>query len=515
MHSRYIRHIATRLSLLAIAFIISATKGYAQSEPWEFSASTQAVVSNGTYAPFWLTAMRHGLSSTEPNNAYLRATAIRHYTSPRGFDWECAIDLAGAAAYTSPFIVHQLYGGIRYNCWSLSVGSKEHASQGKNPLLSTGGMTWSGNARPIPQVRFGIEEYTPVSFLWPQWIAVKGSFSYGRLTDDAFQRRFVSDSRYSAFNQHALLHEKSAFLRIANPAVTPLSLELGLEMDCMFGGELWYHDATHPVPDSLAFVNPHAPADYLRAFIPMSGGDDSNDIDQRNVAGNHFGSIHFAAGWDKGEWSLRAYYEHYFESRCGMTPWNGTYDSQGIHHNWIAYPWFDGLAGIELTLPKNPAISQVVVEYNSTRDQCGSIHHASSANVPARIFGQAFYYYNSSYPAWQHWGMTAGTPLMYSPLYRTDGTLLITDGRIRAFHLGLLGRPTDTLRWRLLATHVRTWGSYIDPLPTPANTFSGLAEVTWQPAFASDWQGTAALALDRSTRLGNSTGLQLGLKKTF
>ena len=125
------------------------------------------------------------------------------------------------------------------------------------------------------------------------------------------------------------------------------------------------------------------------------------------------------------------------------------------------------------------------------------------------------YYYNSSYPSYQHHGLTAGSPLLYSPLYNADHTLINTDTRLRALHLGISGDPTTTLSYRLLGTFVRSWGSYMDPLPDPQNTFSTLVELSWTPRRWSGWQGTAALALDRSPRLGNNVGVEIGIMKRF
>ena len=485
-------------------------------EDWTFDVATSTVVGSGEHAPFWLTANRHGLASLNPGSAYLRTSATRQYNKESGFDWELGADMA-VGTLDGTFVVQQLYAGVRYGCWQLTAGSREHASQGKNAQLSTGGMTWSGNARPVPQVRLGIYDYTDVPFLFNRWVSVKGFVSYGRTTDDAFQRRHVGPARYALYTQRALFHEKSAFLRIGRRDVTPLSLELGLEMNCQFGGELWEHDIRLSATDDdrLVYANPCRPADFLKALLPLSGGDDSTVSDQNNAAGNHFGSLHAIVGYDATDWSARAYYEHYFDGRTGMTPWNKTRDMAGDAHVWIAYPWFDALYGLEVELPRNPVVTTVVVEYNTTRDQCGPIHHSSTTTLPASIHGFACYYYNSSYPSYQHWGMTAGSPLLYSPLYNDDNTIINTDTRLRALHLGLAGRPTATIAYRLLVTGVRSWGSYMDPLPDPQTTFSTMAEVTWRPQQFRGWSALAALALDRSPRLGNNLGLQIGIKKTF
>ena len=513
---RRIKHLVVLTLTLLTGIAVQA-----KDAAWAFDIGSTATVGSGTFAPFWLTANRHGLVPTEPSSAYLRTAARRGYKNEQGFDWECGADLSVGTFNTSligsPFIVQQLYAGIRYNCWQLTVGSREHASQAKNPLLTSGGMTWSGNARPIPQVRFGIYDYVPVSFLFNSWLQVKGFISYGRTTDDRFQRNFVIPSRYALYTQGALFHEKSAFLRVGKQEVSPFSFELGVEMDCQFGGELWEHDTRlhQTETETMLFANPKHAADYLKAFLPLNGGNDATVSDQNNAAGNHFGSIHFVLNYEGTEWGIRAYYEHYFDGRTGMTPWNATYDMSGKYRAWIAYPWFDGLSGLEVKVPSNPFVSTIVLEYNTTRDQCGSIHHGPSSTLPASIHGFACYYYNSSYPSYQHFGMTAGSPLLYNPIYNADNTIINTDTRIRAFHLGVSGSPAATLRYRLLGTFVRSWGSYNDPLPDPQNTFSALAELTWQPAKFGGWEGIAALALDRSPRIGNNYGLQIGINKTF
>lgn len=475
-------------------------------------------VATGSHAPFWLTANRHGIASTDPLDFYLRANVCHPLDEVRkGFDWGFGVD--GAVGHSNARL-QQLYADIRYNCWQLTLGAKEYDSQGKNQRLSTGGMTWSGNARPIPQARFGIEDYVNVPFTHG-WAQVKGFLSYGMMTDNRFQRKFIVDAPYALYTQDALFHEKSAFLKIGNKEETPLSIEMGVEMDCMFGGTLWEHDARLGNTDTehLLFTNPENLDDFIKALVPLNGGESSTISDQRNAAGNHFGSIHFAGNWDGDDWRVRTYYEHYFESRCGMTPWNATRDMEGTLHNGFPYPWKDGLWGIEVTLPENPVVSTIVAEFNSTRDQCGSIHHGASPNLPATIYGFACYYYNSSYPSWHHYGQTAGSPLLYSPLYNSDTnhTLIITNTRIRAYHLGIEGQPLPVLGYRALGTWLRSWGSYIDPLPTPGSTFSTLAEAIWTPAKPFPWlsAATASFALDHSSIIGNSTGFSLTLQKTF
>ncbi|MBP5323179.1 MAG: hypothetical protein J6Y84_05220 [Bacteroidaceae bacterium] len=503
------RLISIFLSLFLIIFMSEAQ----EFDAIRISVSTNANVGIGENAPFWLTANRQGLSTTKLTGAYARFSAIRPFDEEKKFSWSYGADVAAAYNYPANFIVQQLYADVHFYCWQLSIGSKERWAQGKNPLLSTGGMTWSGNARPIPQVRFGIEEYTSVPFT-SGWAHVKGFISYGKLTDNRYQRDFVGKSNYSLYTQNTLFHEKSAFLKIGNKEISPLSFEIGLEMNCMFGGELWEHSSNREETETLLFTNPSSFKDYLKAIIPLNGGENSTYADQKNAAGNHFGSIHFAGNYQTGDWGFRAYYEHYFDGRTGMTPWNATYDMQGTKRAWIAYPWFDGLTGIEITLP-NQYISSIVAEYNTTRDQCGSIHHTSTQALPASVHGFALYYYNSSYPAYQHWGMTAGSPLLFSPAYNKDGVLINAHTRVSAYHLGMAGKLHTLWKYRLLGTFVRSWGSYIDPLLTPANSFSTLAETTWTPSFEQGWDITAAVAFDRSAIVGNNTGIQLAIKKTF
>ena len=506
-----------RFIILSVILFLAQTLQAQDSSFLTANISGYLHTATGEHAPFWFTANRHGTATTDPLGAYLRAS-IGHDldVNRQGFDWGFRID--GISGTDGLAHVQQLYADIRYNCWQLTLGSKESDSQGKNQRLTTGGMTWSGNAYPIPQARFGIMDYAPVPFTHG-WASVKGFISYGMMADNRFQRDFVSTSAYALYNQDALFHEKSAFLRIGDVSRNPLTVELGIEMDCMFGGTLWEHDARLSDTDTehLLFTNPQELSDFFKALVPLNGGESSTISDQRNAAGNHFGSLHAAVNWENSNWRLRAYYEHYFESRCGMTPWNATRDLDANLHNWFPYPWKDGLWGLEVTLPHNPFVSTIVAEYNTTRDQCGSIHHGASSNLPATIYGFACYYYNSSYPSWHHSGFTAGSPLLYNPRYNDNHNLMITDTRIRAIHIGLEGQPLPVLGYRLLGTWERSWGSYIDPLPDPGSTFSTLAELSWTPARPLSWLSTlsAAFALDRSTLIGNSTGFSLTLSKNL
>lgn len=70
--------------------------------------------------------------------------------------------MAVTAGFTSTFVLQQAYAEARYKKMGMFVGSREINSPLLNQELSSGGLTWSGNARPIPQIWIGLPDYISI-----------------------------------------------------------------------------------------------------------------------------------------------------------------------------------------------------------------------------------------------------------------------------------------------------------------------------------------------------------------
>ena len=202
-----IRHYILLLAFFPLFVCAQEQTNKSEWSKINYEVQTDVVVSTGKHAPFWLVSNRHGLSSLENNNANLSLGFFRNFDHKKGFTWAYGAEVAGAYNYYAPFYVQQLYADVKYNCWELSIGSKERWSEGKHRTLSGGGLTFAPNARPIPQVRFGINEYTTVPWWFNGWVKVKGHFSYGRYTDDKFQKDFTNGAPGSHYTTNLLIFQ--------------------------------------------------------------------------------------------------------------------------------------------------------------------------------------------------------------------------------------------------------------------------------------------------------------------
>lgn len=505
-------HIIRILLFLLPCFVTPLQAQKSELGKIRYEIQAGAVVSTGKNAPFWFVSNRHGLSSLKNNSTTLCAGLFRDFDKKNGFTWAYGLELAGTWNHTSPFHIQQMYADVKYNCWELSFGIKERWSEGKNRTLSGGGLTFSPNARPIPQVRFGINEYTSAPWLFNEWVHVKGHFSYGRHTDDRFQRNHMSNAmNRSRYVEDVLFHEKTAFLKIGKKSRTPFSIEMGLEMYSQFGGKVW---EKRPEGDIMLYNLPHSFREYIKAFIPMAGGNNSTEMDKTNVNGNILGSWHLALNYEKNDWSVKAYYEHYFEDHSGMLGFDYHYNRNGKKELITYLPWRDGLFGIEATVPKNPVISTIVYEHITSCDQSGPILQNPSGDMMGQAGGKDWYYTHSYYQSWQHWGMAICNPHILSPLYNDDPNLTMPYSRIRSHHLGLDGMPCQSIKYRIMASWTRHWGTYEDPLPTPLAQFSMMGEVDLTPKKWHGWKFTGALAFDHSKLIGNNFGGMLTICKT-
>ena len=125
-----------------ITIYISGTGSRTTEQTLTYRAEAAVTVSDGDYAPLWLTANRYGMTSNESKNAYLRAgiawdKSLKH-------DWRIAagLDLAGGKNLTSNFWIQQAYTDISWKKLTLSLGSKERSGfpLEKNEQLTSGWM---------------------------------------------------------------------------------------------------------------------------------------------------------------------------------------------------------------------------------------------------------------------------------------------------------------------------------------------------------------------------------------
>ncbi|MDR2118098.1 MAG: capsule assembly Wzi family protein [Tannerellaceae bacterium] len=452
-----------------------------------YMVELSATGGKGDYSPFWLTSNRYGLSSVRNGNGYVRGGIFRPQEGDRMFSYAFGLDWAVTRRFTSSFVIHQVYLDLKYGVLNLGIGSKERDTELKNQYLSTGGMTFSRNARPIPQVRMEIPEYWVIPGS-KEMLAARGHVAYGLFTDDKWQKHFTLQNR--KYTEDVLFHSKSVFLRIGNEAKRPLVFEGGIEMASQFRGRV-YNRYPEPLDMRSGWM------DFVKVLIPS--GSDPTDGENPNVYGNHVGNWNFSLSYTFPRWKVRTYYDHYFDDHSML---------------FFEYAWIDALAGLEITLPSNPAVASIVYEYVGTKDQAGPIYHDRTPGIPDQISARDNYYNHGLYASWQHWGMGIGNPLLVSPIYNTDGAIVFHANRIKAHHLGVSGRPLPEVNYRVLLSHTRSWGTYDTPFVDIRRNTAVLLEAGFTPRALQGWEFTASFAFDRGDLIGHNTGGMIRVRKS-
>ncbi len=465
----------------------------------EVAVEATATTVTGNYAPLWLTANRYGLGSVRPHSLVTHAQLTRDLRNDSARVWQLGygVDVALAFGHERSLFIQQAYAEGAWKLLHLTIGAKEQPMEVQNRELSSGALSMGINANPIPQVRLDIDWFSfPGTQGWWQW---KLNGSYGIMTDGSWQEGWAqAGTRYVT---NTLYHEKALYWKFGRPDIFPLTYEIGLRMATEFGGTSYnvetprYNDGKPTTLDNPADAGAFIDALFCR-------GDDVTDGSNPNVSGNHLGSYVMQLKYHGRSWQARLYWERFFEDHSMLT---------------VQYGIRDMLLGGEATLPRNPYVSSIVVEYLGTRDQSGAVYHDGTRSLPDAMAGRDNYYNHLQYTGWQYYGQAIGHPFITSPLYNDifgrPHILRFYNNRVKAWHVGLSGDPTKEWHWRVLASFTRNWGTYDWPLNDRLLQQHYLAEATYRPRWAKGWQGVLGIGLDHGDLLGNSFGIQLSIRK--
>ena len=530
----FFNRIINFVSLLCMALLCAGTS-YAQKDfTIKDYVQVNAIAAVGDYAPFWLVTNRNGLSSLDRCNGYVRYGAAVDGLMGNGDKWSYSAGLDLKAGYNQSHrpVLHQLFADVSYKWLTLSVGAKERVADMRsfcsllgvnsnsvletggslsfNGLreLGTGGLVYSSNATPIPQVRLEIPEYVTVKGT-ESLLHLRGHIAYGMFMDGGFQEKFTAVNPKAKYNKATLYHSKSFYMKVGNKEKFPLVAEGGLEMHSQFGGDVYTHAKGKYLSMPTRFK------DFLKAFIPTGGDELVPFTEQSNITGNQVGNWHLAFTLHTKPVDIQLYGEHMFEdfSQLFFMEYQNNINNE---RTWVYYPWRDMMIGLSI---KNKSgfmdfISNIRYEYVSTYDQSGAGYNDPSDYFVEQMDGLDNYYNHAIYSGWHYYGKGMGSPLVFSPLYNSDGSLEFKANRMRAHHIGVngaFGRKKEFL-YRLLYTYSENWGTYVNPFFEKKYTTSVLADFIYSPDGKS-WLVSASVAHDRSSYIGNNTGVMLSFVK--
>ena len=468
---------------------------------------------SGDYAPFWHTSNRQGLPSNKRNNCYMHFATLGDTPLTDAFEMGYGMEVEFGAGLEKDWFVHELYLDLDYKWLEMSIGMKERWGELKNHRLSTGGLTWSGNSRPIPQILLGIPDYTRIPILG-RWFSVKGHIGFGRFTDDSWRK---SQSEYTVDKKYTdglLFHSKDLFVRFGDLERIPFQATIGIELNCVFGGVL--HNRGLNVGEfNEEYRLPSDPKAYLTALLPVNAVGE-----QGKENGNTLGSWHLSLDYVGKEWGVRAYYEHFFEDHSGMIGIEYKADANG-KRDFVSYGfrrnWFDGLFGLEVSLPKGFSVRSVVLELLNTRGQSGPVYKATVYPVKEGVDGRDGMYTHELYDSYSMSGYAIGNPVLLSPMYNKDYNQRFVSNRVLMYHAGIEGGIGTHVDYRALFTSTRHWGTYEDPFNETQKITSCLIEGIYKPGDTYGWKYSLSLGFDLNNggMLGNNTGVMLTVSKVW
>ena len=495
-----IKHILATIAMLPAA-ILSA-----EPVDVDYEASLWVNASTGNLAPYMMGSWRYG----KIDGAYgiwQDGRLEKQLDTDRRFSWAAGVEyMAGTSSdadyslYDSmnrrwliqtnrqaSFRLHQLYGQVKYRSVYLLAGMKEQHSGIVDDTMSSGDLTRSNNARPIPGVAAGFIDFQDIPFT-NGWVQIDGEIMYGRFFDGTMRDKIfnhytgvVTDNMYYTY--------KRCYFR-TKPS-QPLSITIGMQTGGLFGGTSRRYRQGELVKTEVRGFHLR---DLWDMFFPTEGGEDY-------YKGQSLGSWDFKARYNFRDGSqLTAYFEGPWEDGSGIGRMNG----------------FDGLWGLQYNFAHCGWVSKVAVEYLDFVNQSGPIHWAPGDNPGTDIINSATgaddYYNNFYYGTYTNYGLSIGTPFLVSPLYNENGDPMYIHNRARGFHAAIAGNPSGQWSYSLKVSYQRAGGSGWVPAARRLSDTSAMATAVWTPN--DNLKGltvTLQAAFDAGKLRGNNFGAMIGL----
>ncbi|MBC7568568.1 MAG: hypothetical protein H7319_02390 [Spirosoma sp.] len=454
--------------------------------------------------PFWLRANQYGTVPLTGTFGTLRLGISRDY-APRSdtvaanrkkMDWGFGLYAVGntrpnVASYPSRVLLPDAFVKVRYRWLELFGGNRREVYGQGDTLLTSGFVSWSGNAPVFPKIQLHTPDYVPLGGFLKKAVAFRAGYAHGWLAN--------------TYIQGSYLHQKYVAVRFGKPQAKIKAI-FGLNHQVQWGGRADYLVGTDLSVDGNL---PTAFRDYLSLVTGRYPDDLQNSrytvYDGTNRIGNHVGHYDLAVEWQRpgSYWSL--YHQHYFEDASGLALINAPDGLTGLRfrNDQIRPVWF--------------RLNRAVLEWLSTMSQSGSIF-----DINARYQGADNYFNNSQYrEGWSYRGYGIGTPLAMPRLGLSDTVNTINSGgyfldnRIKMGHVAFIGTfrhgPTVTLR----ATYSQHYGTYTRQFDSPFGQFSGLLSAQWQLSKRPGTTLTTSFAVDRGSFIQPATGSFISLKKVW
>ena len=169
--------------LTCVTALMAAGQNTGQSDSLVWKAEVLGAVGSGDFAPYHISSLRHGrLSSSK--TLLVEGAVSKSMATDRRWDFGFGADLitgSGSAVdyerysatdrdwYLHPMSpsnvwVQQLYAEARWRSLFITAGMKEYSSPLVDEQLSSGDLVFSGNTRPMPQVRVGFNDFQTIPF---------------------------------------------------------------------------------------------------------------------------------------------------------------------------------------------------------------------------------------------------------------------------------------------------------------------------------------------------------------
>ncbi|UBM57652.1 capsule assembly Wzi family protein [Marinilongibacter aquaticus] len=496
-----------RSKILGLFFFFSSILAFSQesARKGEIAVEASGILSSTNNTPFFLRANHYGENPREAPIMQLAGEYHQEYDSLytnkkklKGFNYGYGIRAVGNVGQTNQLLLPEIYGKVRLGIFEFSAGRRKEVFGLMDTTGTSGSYIWSGNALPIPKLQVSLPNYVPI--VKSGLISIKGNFAHGWFGN--------TDSV-----QHALLHQKSLYVRIGKPQ-WKFKFQAGFNHQVQWGGKPtvpFYDEDTKQMiskfsSDFATFVKVVTGVSLNRNLNAINDPNGAPANEALNRAGNHLGTIDLALSYEFKTARLLLYRQSIYE------------DGSLFYLSNIG----DGLNGLSVKFkyPKKTGflLSAITFEYLNTMSQGGP---TDSENFVPELRGLDNYFNNSIYrDGWTYKGTVIGTPFIqnYQDLPKKLAEDIsrplsnyIYNNRIEAYYLKIKAEY-KTINLALRYAFSTNYGTYSYPFSSAKRNSVG---ISGSKMLRNGDLIKCHFALDEGKLYPSQVGAQITYKKFF